>query len=561
MFIKQLDFISPKVTFYFQGHLHHSSILSVILSIISIILIFILVIYYALEIIKRKDPNSFSFTSFIEDAPIYQINTSSLFHFISMAQNSQNTLNEGIDFTMFRIIGTNIYYESMLKIPSLKIKSHWLYGLCDNKTDTEGVSHLIKYEFFGKCACIKKYYSSATKTYYSVGDPNFVWPQIGHGTFHENSTLYSIIVDSCSEETIGEILGNRYHCRSEEEIKQFYRNVSGIRVFQLYFLNNLMNVLDYENPNKKSIFRIESLFSTTQYSDNELNFNPSLLKTHNGFFFDKSKEDISYSFDRNDVYIGDRERLNIFAAYTFFLRNIMNYYERNYKRVQDIISNIGGIYKFITIVAVYINSLYSNFIILSDTLLLLHSSIHVEKHKIVIKKDMRKSSRYHLSDNEKNIKNNEKIKPNEKNKLKSSERAKFDKLDNLDKLDYTNIKNSKILNDNSKSNNNILKENTQPSIDLNNIKDHETRDNLFGKMDTRKMAEKKKNFCAFLIYKITCGKKYNYYDVYKDFRIRIISEEHLIKNHLNIYNLLKVTERKRNYRRNSYQLKDLIKLV
>ena len=115
MFIKQFDFISPKVTFYFQGLLHHSSILSGILSIISMIFIIILVVYYSLEIIDRKDPNSFSFTSFIEDAPIYEINTSSLFHFINIAQNSNNSFNEGIDFTMFRIIGTQIYYEAFYR--------------------------------------------------------------------------------------------------------------------------------------------------------------------------------------------------------------------------------------------------------------------------------------------------------------------------------------------------------------------------------------------------------------------------------------------------------------
>ena len=80
-------------------------------------------------------------------------------------------------------------------------------------------------------------------------------------------------------------------------------------------------------------------------------------------------------------------------------------------------------------------------------------------------------------------------------------------------------------------------------------------------MNTRKRIEQKKSFCAFLIYKITCGKKFDYYNVYKDFRLKIISEEHLIKNHLNIYNLMKVTERKRYHKRNSYQLKDLIKLV
>ena len=39
MFIKDLDFISPKVTFYYQGNLSHNSILSGVLSIISILLI------------------------------------------------------------------------------------------------------------------------------------------------------------------------------------------------------------------------------------------------------------------------------------------------------------------------------------------------------------------------------------------------------------------------------------------------------------------------------------------------------------------------------------------
>ena len=43
--------------------------------------------------------------------------------------------------------------------------------------------------------------------------------------------------------------------------------------------------------------------------------------------------------------------------------------------------------------------------------------------------------------------------------------------------------------------------------------------------------------------------------------MKIISEEHLIKNHLNIYNILRVTEKNRNFRKNSYQLHELIKLV
>ena len=82
----------------------------------------------------------------------------------------------------------------------------------------------------------------------------------------------------------------------------------------------------------------------------------------------------------------------------------------------------------------------------------------------------------------------------------------------------------------------------------------------FSKIDTNKKLELT-NFFYYLIFIITCRKKKQYFNFYREFRMKIISEEHLIRNHLNIYNLLKVTERKRNYRRNSYQLNKLIKLI
>ena len=68
-------------------------------------------------------------------------------------------------------------------------------------------------------------------------------------------------------------------------------------------------------------------------------------------------------------------------------------------------------------------------------------------------------------------------------------------------------------------------------------------------------------FWNYIIFKISCKKKYKYFDVYIDFRKRIISEEHLVKNHLNIYNLLKITERKGNRKRASFLLENLINLV
>ena len=115
---------------------------------------------------------------------------------------------------------------------------------------------------------------------------------------------------------------------------------------------------------------------------------------------------------------------------------------------------------------------------------------------------------------------------------------------------------------NTKSNNNFS---------TNNIKDSEMIKNWKGKSfekmpvkynynDENEKIKEKKNFCSYLYYRLTCGKENNNFKFFQKFRIKIISEEHLIRNHLNTYNLLKVAEKKR-HRRSNYPIKELIKLL
>ena len=143
MFVKRFDYLSPPITFYHQGLLSHASILSGILSIFSIVGICCFAVYFSLDIINKNDPKTFSFNSFIEEAGIFPINASSIFHFISMASLSSNYENDGVDFTTFNIIGFEEYYEAYLYNKNLTNFDHWLYGRCSNQIDTEGISHLI----------------------------------------------------------------------------------------------------------------------------------------------------------------------------------------------------------------------------------------------------------------------------------------------------------------------------------------------------------------------------------------------------------------------------------
>ena len=101
-----------------------------------------------------------------------------------------------------------------------------------------------------------------------------------------------------------------------------------------------------------------------------------------------------------------------------------------------------------------------------------------------------------------------------------------------------NVQNNKIKNDsNSGGKNSIIvntresNENTQNKIIKN---DKYTNSNFYTKNE---------NFWNYLVFKLSCKKKNNSFKKFEEFRKKIISEEHLIRNHLNIYNLIKITEK------------------
>ena len=232
-----------------------------------------------------------------------------------------------------------------------------------------------------------------------------------------------------------------------------------------------------------------------------------------------------------------------------WLKNRLYKNERSYKKLQDVFSSVGGIYQAITIFAYYINTLYNKFIILSDTEVLLHSLLHSEKHNHKYKNKEHK---------------NQKI---QKLKELDNDKMKDDITKTLHKEKYNNEKqNIKKKNEKEKKKNNTSYMNNNLFASKENINiSSEKLNNEVNNKKLRYIKITKKleltNFFYYLIFLITCNKKKQYFKFYREFRMKIISEEHLIKNHLNIYNLLKYTERKRNYRRSSYELNDFVQLI
>ena len=549
MFIKYLDYLSPRITFYHKGLLSHSSISSGILSIIAVISVILLGINFSFEIIRKTNPKTFYLHSFIPDAGIFELNSSSLFHYISNIQIYKGeTIYEELDLEAFSIIGAQLYGNNFLnnvKNNGLETFDHWLYGYCNKEINTKGLDNLISYKMFNKSACIKRYYNSTEQQYYDIGDPKFSWPIIGHGSFSNHDKLYGIYIQKCNNKTIKHVLGNDYQCKNDLEIETYF-NIKGTRFFHLYFINNYIDISNYENPYFNYFYRMEIQLNLKQYIINELHFKPALVKTDDGLIFNKTKENISYIFDRDNTYTFDTGTKDIYAGFCFIIRNIREIYERSYKRVQDVISSIGGINQAVTILAICINNLYNNFVVLSDTEILLHSSIYNEKKNNEKELIKHRNKRNKIKEIEKrNIEN----KKNSERRVLSNEspinKQKINKSDNCSKSNCY-INNFQLINDK-----------TQNIINDSKI----TNNKIINNKENSKNYYKKNNFCDFLCYKITCKNKAENFRVYEKFRIKIISEEHIIKNHLNIYNLLKVTERKRYARKSSYKLKDVINMI
>ena len=527
MFLKKIDFLSPQITLYHKGLLYHSSLISGILSILICILV---IIFSSLYLVKlwhreREDPKMSSYSGFIEDAGIFNINSSELFHFLSLNLNKTNNYDSGFDFQAFKVIGLDTYFERYKSNENLNNFNHWLYGPCNNETDAKGINHLITQEYFTKSACIKKYFNSTEQKYYNISEEGFKWPVIAHGTFNPNKKLYNIFVEKCEQKILDEINDKGYKCKNNSEIEELLKYA----IIHLNFIDEYVDIKKYKEPIRKYFYRIENKLDKDNFSINHLNFIPSLIKTNDGIIKDNIKEEYSYSYIRNDVFVYTYYQ-NIYIVYYFWLNNRINYFERTYESFQDKIANIGGIYEVLMTICLIINKIFNDYAMLSDTEQLLSSDSssrfslkeNIKKKKIML--DILKQKKFQSEkelksikqiDNkiEKNICTNSTEQAMHSNKNISSSKNKNNCSFILEKA--YNYENSDIINNKDFNNNN------------NNIQYYENN---------------KITFWRYILYKISCGKLNSNLKLYEAFRIKLISVENIINNHLNLVNLLKLLE-------------------
>jgi hypothetical protein len=332
-------------------------------------------------------------------------------------------------------------------------------------------------------------------------------------------------------------------------------------------LNNYVDISSYNNPVKNFIYRLDTPYYPKHYTVSYLNINPAKVNTKDGIILDNGKEEETYIYERNDAYIIDKENENLYAIYGFILKNIINIYERNYSKIYEIISDIGGVFEILLVIASFINSIYNDYIALPDTSELLKFLIDKEKNLVNDENNNKEEIKININNNnlmgdkeenkryERDTKKNEEafnMKPNHLPPILLPPQPIND-LDTNKKVEKKVIKFS--INNEILSTNNLISDKKNEFSPTKN-KDESFINNVYN--ENTLMTNKKNNFFCYILYLITCKKKNSYYNIYNDFREKIISEEHLVRNHLNMYNLLRISQQSNFKRTNSYNINDLM---
>ena len=487
MFIRSLDLITPKINLYFNGRKSHSSVFSGLLTLITYSLIFTMSIYFSFDLIKRQNPSVFYLNRFIDDAGVFPMNSSSIFHFFQFTLEDNNI--DIVDFESITIVGMEQYIGTYTADNNLTKYNHWLYGNCD-MNDIKGLENYITFPHFNQSGCIKKYFNSIEQKYYNINEKGFVWPILIHGCSHPNRTYYGIIIERCRNSTLRDKF-----CNTPEQIDNFINTHVGI---SLQLIDHYSQVNNYDEPFKKYFYTLTNGLFNNEFATNHLNLNPARVKTHNGFFFDNINIINSYTFEQNEKITDKTNGTGIYCAFYFWMQNRLQLYERTYKRVQDILANVGGITKAITLLAQLINTLYYKYIILLDTEKILNTMINVD----ILKQD------------------------------------------------------TSFLNKSQTQLNNFLPKYQNSNYQLKNrINPTLTQTSNYNK-EKRKLEI---NFWIYILHFINFNKKTRKIKLYEKFRIKLISEEHIIHNHLNVYKLMKISEKQKFIQyKDGYELNDII---
>ena len=343
MILKNLDFLSPHITLFYYNRRRHSSFIGGILTLLMIILSIYIIIQYSLIKVYPSESSLSLFRNYDKELNIY-FNKTGISHYFWIF-NENTLLNDKIDQNLIylnnlkrgiiRVYMTNSYDRYEYNSSNLKDNDHWVYDTCSSYSNEEDVKYDYSFSF-----CIKYYYNSNEKKYYSITDDlNFRWPVISQNQNSFENTSFATFIEICSNNSIlNEILGD---CSPEETINEYLYNFNNIF---LSFTDSKIGIKEYKNHIEFYSHKIFDIlnYKKSYFYSHELTFVPFNYKGSKGIISKKIEyNSFMLDNDRTDK-IYNRNNNKLLLAYIFNSKKYINELRQKDNSTLELINGIGG---------------------------------------------------------------------------------------------------------------------------------------------------------------------------------------------------------------------------
>ena len=293
--INTIDFLSPPITLYHLEKRTHTSSISglLVLGMMTIISLYICFLVY--DLVTHKKITSIFHKKFEYEAGYYSFNSSSIFHFIQIFSPEDGGYFDKWDSRYIRAYTT--YVHSNFTYGNLYLYDHWVFDTCRENIDNKNIeSYLFEnVENFTNGVCIRHYYNSTEKKYYSSEEEGFEWPHLEHGIAQRNNIYLTTIIQKCTNDSV--INGLFGKCPSQKDIDNYLSKYFGI---YLYFTDVQVDPTNYTKPIQKYLQVVSTGIGTPQtYVESYIHYAPLIVRTKVGTLFESVDDINSFYFDFN----------------------------------------------------------------------------------------------------------------------------------------------------------------------------------------------------------------------------------------------------------------------
>ena len=511
----KIDFLSPPITLFHLEKRTHTSNVGGFLIVIMVSACTLYISFLLYDLINHKKITSIFHKRFEYEAGYYSFNSSSIFHFIQIFSPENGGYFDKYESKYIRAYTT--YVHSNFSYGNLDLYDHWVFDTCRKDIDDKDLEpHLFEnVENFTNGVCIRYYYNSTERKYYSLEDGGFSWPHLEHGIAQRNNIYLTTIVQKCSNDSIiNKIFGQ---CPTQKEIDDYINKYFGI---YLYFTDTQVDPNNYVKPVQKYLQVISTGIGTPQtFVESYIHFSPLKVITKIGSLIGRKYDINSFYFDFNRKgSANNNEKYFTITKYYHLMQNNVQIYERKYNNIFDIFSEIGGVIQFIFYLFYWINYAYNKYIIALNTNSLFFSI-----------RDNQSLNKENYSNNNNNILNQNNINLKSVKSIRSSRLNRFDifsKDDNNKKgkrsLDSGNVKNQIkiIINQNNGNINTDLPKRITAKRSKTKLSINQNSSNLFLKESNntiiKNKLKKENNFFTDIYRNIEINNGHNHKNIYKN---------------------------------------------